>query len=230
MDFARFIQIFVVQGLFALFFLFMAYIVLKRGRKRINLYLSSFYIFTTVGGIINIVYANIFNETVVYAMHFITYYLVCFSMVFLLIFVLILIKPADHTTLKFQYLILIISGLLVLGLLFIPNGIIINETTNWKPDWSEFFLVYSVVVCSCIFIIPTTYYSIKLYKKFENEYLKRKWKYFIIGISAYFFLYYGTSISNTLNNDTFRLVWSIISLPTLISLYLIYYGVVQQLE
>jgi len=230
MDFARFIQIFVVQGLIALFFLFMAYIVLKRGRKRINLYLSSFYLSVTVGGIINMIYANIFNDTVVFVMHFITYYLACFSMGFLLVFVLILIKPADHITIKFQYLILIVSGLLILGLLLIPNGIVINKTTNWKPDWSEFFLVYSVIVCSCIFIIPTTYYSIKLYKKFENEYLKRKWKYFIIGISAYFFLYYGTSISNTLNNDTFRLVWSIISLPTLISLYLIYYGVVQQLE
>ncbi len=230
MDFARFIQIFVVQGLIALFFLFMAYIVLKRGRKRINIYLSSFYLSVTVGGIINMIYANIFNDTVVFVMHFITYYLACFSMAFLLVFVLILIKPADHITIKFQYLILIVSGLLILGLLLIPNGIVINKTTNWKPDWSEFFLVYSVIVCSCIFIIPTTYYSIKLYKKFENEYLKRKWKYFIIGISAYFFLYYGTSISNTLNNDTFRLVWSIISLPTLISLYLIYYGVVQQLE
>jgi len=230
MDIARFIQIFVVQGLIALFFLFMAYIVLKRGRKRINLYLSSFYLSVTVGGILNIIYANIFNETVVFVLHFITYYLFCFSMVFLLIFVLILIKPTDHKILKFQYLILIISGLLILGLLFIPNGIIINETTNWKPDWSVFFLIYSVIVCSSIFIIPTTYYSIKLYKKFENEYLKRKWKYFIIGISAYFFIYYGTSISNTLNNDTIRLVWSIISLPTLISLYLIYYGVVQQLE
>ncbi len=154
----------------------------------------------------------------------------CFSMAFLLIFVLILIKPIDQITSKFQLIILIIIGLLILVILVIPNSIVINATTNWKPNWSEGFLVYSFIFSSCLIIIPTLYYSIRIYKKFENEYLKKKWKYFLFGISAYFFLFYGTTISNTINNDTIRLIWSIISLPTLISLYLIYYGVVQQLE
>lgn len=230
MDFARFIQVYIIQGLFALFYLIMASIVLKRGRKQLNLYLSSFYLTTTVGGVLNMIYANLFNETVVFIMHFITYFMFCFSMAFLLIFVLILVKPIDRITRKLQSIILIIFGLLLLGTLLIPNGIVINETTNWKPNWSEIFLVYTVVVGSCMVIIPTLYYSIKIYKKFENEYLKKKWKYFIFGISAYFFLFYGTTLSNALNNDTFRLIWSIVSLPTLISLYLIYYGVVQQLE
>lgn len=230
MDFARFIQIYIVQGLFALFFLYMAYIVLKRGRKQLNLYLSSFYLSTTIGGVLNMIYANIFNETVVFVMHFVTYFMFCFSIAFLLIFVLILVKPIDQITRKFQSKILIIFGFVILGLLLIPNGIVINGTTNWKPNWSVTFLVYSVVVCSCMGMIPTLYYSIKIYKKFENEYLKKKWKYLLLGISAFFFLFYGTVISNTLNNDSFRLIWSIVSLPTLISLYLIYYGVVQQLE
>ncbi|MFX0143924.1 MAG: hypothetical protein ACFE9C_07595 [Candidatus Hodarchaeota archaeon] len=230
MDIARFLQIYVVQGLFALFFLYMAYLVLKRGRKTLNLYLSCFYLSTTIGGILNMIYANIFNEPVVFIMHFLTYYLFCFSMIFLLIFVLILEKPAKMITFKYQLLILIILGLLILGLIFIPNGIVINTTTNWKPNWDWLFFVYSVIVCSGLIIIPTIYYSIKIYKKFESDYLKKKWKYFLIGISAYFFLYYGTSLSNTLNNDTFRFIWSLISLPTLISLYLIYYGVGRQLE
>lgn len=230
MDFARFIQIYIVQGLFALFFLYMAYIVLKRGRKALNLYLSSFYLSVTIGGVINMIYANIFNETIVFILHFLTYFLFCFSMIFILNFVLILIKPAKQITLKIQLLILIIFGILILGLLFIPNGIRINAGTNWKPDWNWYFLIYSVIICTSIIIIPTIYYSIKIYIKFESDYLKRKWKYFLVGISAYFFLYYGTSFSNTLNDDTFRFIWSLISLPTLISLYLIYYGVGRQLE
>ncbi|MFX1419812.1 MAG: hypothetical protein ACFE9N_12915 [Promethearchaeota archaeon] len=230
MDIARIIQIYVVQGLFALFFLYMAYIVLKRGKKRINVYLSSFYLCTTIGGIINMVYANIFNESIVFIMHFITYYIFCFSMGFLLIFVLILIKPPSQFTYIFQISILVVYGLLILGLLIIPNGIVINESTNWKPDWDWLFFIYSLIVCSCIVIIPTFYFSIKIYIKFEGEYLKKKWKYFLIGISAYFFLYYGTSLSNTLNDDNFRFIWSLISLPTLIALYLIYYGVGRQLE
>ena len=208
----------------------MAYIVLKRGRKQLNLYLSSFYLTTTIGSVINMIYANLFNESVVFIMHFITYFMFGFSMAFLLIFVLILVKPIDQITRKFQSIILIIFGVMFLGLLLVPNGIIINETTQWKPNWSITFSIYSLVISSCMIIIPTLYYSVKIYKKFENEYLKKKWKYFLFGISAYFFLFYGTTISNTINNDTIRLIWSIISLPTLISLYLIYYGVVQQLE
>lgn len=104
MDFARFIQIYIIQGLFAIFFLYMAYIVLKRGRKTLNLYLSSFYLSVTTGGIINMIYANIFDATIVFIMHFLTYFLFCFSLVFLLIFVLILIKPTkkiSHSIIKF---------------------------------------------------------------------------------------------------------------------------------
>ncbi len=230
MDLSRFIQIYVVQGLFALFFLYLAILVLKRGKKKLNLYLSSFYLSTTIGGIINMIYATIFVEMIVFIMHFLTYYLFCFSMVFLLIFDLILIKPDKQFKFKFQLVIILIFGMLILGMLLIPNGIIIDASTNWKPNWNWNFLIYSIIVCSFTVVCPTIYFSIKIYIKFESKYLKKKWKYFLIGIFAYFFLYYGTSISNTLNSDTFRFIWSLISLPTLISLYLLYYGVGRQLQ
>ncbi|MHA1932941.1 MAG: hypothetical protein ACW96X_10395 [Promethearchaeota archaeon] len=176
------------------------------------------------------IYANLFEEVIVYALHFTTYYLLCFALVFVLVFVIILIKPTDRFSTKTQLFILFIVGILLFGLLLIPNGIIINPSTNWKPDWSWGFFLYSVIICTFIIIIPTIYYSIKIYSKFENQHLKKKWKYFLMGLFAYFFLYYGTSFSNTLNNNNFRLIWSLISLPTLIALYLIYHGVGRALE
>jgi len=219
----------------------MAIIVLKRSKKRTNLYLSSFYLSTAVGGFINIIYANIpeiffgiidstILENIVYILHFITYYVLCYSLVFLLIFTLILLKPVDRFNTKIQITLLILVGILILGLWFIPNGIQINEGSNWKPNWGWNFFIYSTIVCSAILIIPTSYYSLKIYSKFENQHLKKKWKYILIGLFAYFFLYYGTTFSNTLNSNNFRLIWSLISLPTLIALYLIYYGVGKQLE
>jgi len=207
----------------------MAYLVLKRGRKKLNLYLSSFYITSTIGGIINIIYANIFEKSIVYVLHLTTYFLFCFSIGFLLVFAILLIKPAREITFKTQFLILAVYGILILGHLLIINGITIDVTTNWKPDWSWIFFVYSIIISS-IAILTTGYYSIKIYRKFEDGYLKKKWKYFLIGIFAYFFLYYGTAFSNTLHNDLFRFIWSLISLPTLISVFLIYYGVGRQLE
>lgn len=230
MDIARFLQIYIIQGSFALFFLFMATIVLKRGRKKTNLYLSAFYLSSFIGGMINIIYANIFDKTMVYILYLITYYTLCFSMTFLLIFVTLLLKPPDLISKKVQILIFAIDALFLLGLLLIPNGIIIDENTFWKPDWNWIFLLISIIGWSSIVILPTSYYSLKIYSKLGNTHLKKKWKYFVIGISAYFFLYYGTSFSNALHNDIVRFIWSLTSLPTLMALYLIYYGVGRQLD
>jgi hypothetical protein len=141
---------------------------------------------------------------------------------------LALIKTENIITKKVKFIFLIIFSVGFLGILFIPGGITINESTNWKPEWSWPFLIYSFVICTSV-IIPTIFYSIKLYLKFEHIELKKKWKYFLIGMFACYFVYYGTSISNTLADDTFRIIWSILSLPSLICLYFIYYGVVKQL-
>ena len=228
-DIPRFIQIFVVQGLIGSVYLFVAFKILRRETKGINFTLSVFYICGGVGVIINIIYALILNETIVYILYFLTYYILCFSLIFLLTFVLLLLKSDKIITIKIRFIIIFIFGACIFGLWFIPNGITINETTNWKPVWSWTFLIYSIIICTFLAIGPTTYFSIRLYSKFEHQELKKKWRYFLIGIFAYFFLYYGTSISNTLANQNFRLIWSIISLPTLISLYFIYHGVAKQL-
>ena len=227
-DLARFIQIFLVQGLVGFFFLYLAYRILKRDAKGLSLILSCFYLSTTIGVVINIIYAFIYIEIMVLILHFLTYFFLCLSLIFLLLFVIVLTKSEKVMTKKKQIFTLIIFSIVLLVLLAFPNGITINETTNWKPEWSWPFLIYSFIICTSV-IIPTVFYSIKLYLRFEHQELKKKWKYFLIGMFSYYFLYYGTSISNALANDTFRIIWSIISLPSLISLYFIYYGVVKQL-
>jgi hypothetical protein len=227
-DLARFIQIFLVQGLVGFIFLYLAYRILKRDKKGLSLILSCFYLSTTIGVVINIIYAFIYIETIVLILHFITYFFLCLSLIFLLLFVIVLMKSEKVITKKKQISILIIFCIALLVLLVFPNGITINVTTNWKPEWSWPFLIYSLIICTSV-IVPTILYSIKLYLRFEHQELKKKWKYFLIGMFAYYFLYYGTSISNTLADNTFRIIWSILSLPSLIALYFIYYGVVKQL-
>lgn len=227
-DLARFIQIFLVQGLVGFFFLYLAYRILKREAKGLSLILSCFYLSTTIGVVINIIYAFIYVEAIVLTLHFITYFFLCLSLIFLLLFVTVLMKSEKVMTKKKQIFTLIIFSMALLVLLAFPNGITINEMTKWKPEWSWPFLIYSLIICTSV-IVPTIYYSIKLYLKFEHQELKKKWKYFLIGMFSYYFLYYGTSISNALANDTFRFIWSILSLPSLISLYFVYYGVVKQL-
>ena len=228
LDIARFIQIFLVQGLIGFFFLIIAFRILRREAKGLSLILSFFYLSTTVGVVINIIYAFIYIEVIVFILHFLTYFFLCLSLMFLLIFVLVLMKSEKVITKKIQIFLLIIFSIGIASFLFIPGGITINQTTNWKPEWSWPFLSYSFIICSLV-IITTIIYSIRLYLRFKHLELKKKWKYFLIGMFSYYFVYYGTSISNTLADPTFRIIWSILSLPTLISLYFIYFGVVKQL-
>ncbi|MFX1356405.1 MAG: hypothetical protein ACFFA8_03895 [Promethearchaeota archaeon] len=228
-DVPRFIQVFIVQGLIGFVYLFVAFKILRREKKGINFTLSVFYICGGVGVTINIIYSLILNETIVYVLYFLTYYILCLSLIFLLTFVLLVLKSEKIITIRRRFMIIFIFGASIFGVWFIPNGITINDTTNWKPVWSWPFFIYSILICTFIAIGPAIYFSIKIYNKFKHEELKKKWRYFLIGIFAYFFLYYGTSLSNTLANQTFRLIWSLISLPTLISLYFIYHGVAKKL-
>ena len=229
MDLARFIQVFIVQGLSGFFFLFVWYKIIKRENSSLNLILSNFYLFVAVGVIINIIYTNIFNEFIVLVLHFTTYFFLSLALIFLLIFTLILLKSEEVITIQKQILLILVFSVLFFGLWFIPDGINISESTAWKPEWSWPFFFYSITVSSILAIIPTIYISLKIDKSFRFDNLRKKWRYFLAGIGGYFFLYYGTSLSNTLADPTFRLIWSFLSLPCLASTYFIYYGVAKQL-
>jgi hypothetical protein len=229
MEIPRIIQIYIVQGLIGLFYFYVAFKVLRRDVKNLHLILSGFYISVGIGVIINMIYASIFNTSIVYLLHFITYYLACYGQVFMLIFILILSKSEKIITIKIQLMLIVSFGILFFGLWFIPGGIQINETTNWLPVWSWEFLIYSYIICTFFTFIPTIYYSRSIYIKLENKKLKQKWMFFVVGLFSYYILYYGTSLSNTLNNPVSRLIWSIISLFLIPLSYLIYYGVGRQL-
>jgi hypothetical protein len=225
LDIVRFTQIFIIQSIFSIFYFYMAAKILKRDTKRLNLLLSMFYIVVATAVSVNMIYAIMTIEAVVHLLHFITYFLFAYGQVFLLLFVLILIKSENIISDKIQYAILIVYALFLFILFFIPGGITINESTNWKPVWNIPFSIYAGVVSTVFTTIPTLYFSTKIYHKFENEQLKRKWLFFMCGVIAYFFVNYGTLVSNTLNNTGFRTIWLVLSALTLPTTYLIYYGI-----
>ena len=116
-------------------------------------------------------------------------------------------------------------------MIFIPDGVTINESTKWNPVYHIYFFIYLVIILSVFSFIPGIYYGIKLYYTLEEQYLKTRWKAFLIGILGLYVFAYGTLISNTLNIQDFRTIWSLVSvfLITIFS-YLVYYGVAQNLD
>ncbi len=230
MGLTRFLQVYIVQGIVAVIFLFLAYKILNRDRKRLNLILSLGYISTAIGIFINFIYAPLTIESVVIVLYYMTMVFIFYLVAFLLVFVLMLIKSEKVITTYKQILIILIYGLALACMVFIPEGVEISAKTDWKPVWSPLLFIYVVSVIT-ICLIPLLYYSIKIYQEFEDELIKKKWKYFVYGIIGLNTFGIGTLFSNTLNIQTFRTVWGLIGLVlVVISPYLIYYGVGKQIE
>lgn len=236
MSTTRIITVYAAQGFMCLFFLFLAFKILKRDRKRLNLIFSGFYISPAIGFIINFIYAPLTDLTVVLMLNFLTNFFIFYSSIFIVVFNLILLKSKKAITTRKQLTILILYGIAMfsmIGFLLYPVpgfgfGVTFNE--NWSPIWSVPFFLYLVVI-ETIAIFPALYLSFLIYKKFEDEILKRKWKFFIFGLCSILIFMYGIFISNTLNIDIFRTVIGLVGLIlALVGAYMMYYGVGRQIE
>lgn len=237
-DAMRFFQIYVIQGFIGFFFLFLAWRIIQRGRKGLNRNLSIFYILSGVGVILNIVYASLSVEglePLVLGIHFITNYLVAFSIIFLVIFELILFKTSQVFSKKRELRLVLMYACILAGsaiFLFFENwGIKINVSTDWKPVWYLPYFIYMLVVGTIGGTIPLFYYAFIIYRDIKDENIKRKWTYYIIGSSFLITFQYGVYIANYLDIAIFRTVWLIIAVfLILIGSSLIYYGIGRQID
>lgn len=232
MSMTRIITIYVAQGFMCLFFLFLAFRILKRDRKRLNVIFSGFYLSPAIGFIINFIYAPLTDESIVLMLNFLTNFFIFYSSIFIVVFNLILLKSEKAITSRKQLIILIVYGVALfsmIGFLFYPGyGVTFNA--NWSPIWSVPFFLY-VVAIESIAVFSALYLSFQIYKKFEDELIKKKWKFFIFGLCSIIIFMYGIFISNTLNIDTFRTIIGVVGLVlALVGAYMMYYGVGRQIE
>ncbi|MHA1671842.1 MAG: hypothetical protein ACTSV5_14910 [Promethearchaeota archaeon] len=229
----RFITIYIAQGFIFVFFLFLAIKILKRDRKKLNIIFSGFYISPVIGFFVNFIYGPMTDVNLVLLLNFVTNFGIFYSAIFLVVFDLILLKSEKVITTTKQTLILLVYGIAMFGMvffLFIPGaGVTLNE--SWAPVWSLPFFIYVVSVTSLGAVIPFLYLSFQIYKKFEDDLLKKKWKFFIYGFCCLIIFMYGIFVSNTLNISIFRTLLGVIGLILAIAGgYLMYNGVGRQLE
>jgi hypothetical protein len=152
--------------------------------------------------------------------------------VFLLSFNLILLKPeAIFDKVKQVFIILTYAGVLTIFFLVgMLGGVRLGPSTNWNPEWEFPFFLTVLGICIPSLIIPILYYSLQIYNKFENEELREKWKFFLIGILLYFIMWCGTCVSNLLAEKLVRDLWTAVSFISLLSTYTIYYGVGKEIN
>ena len=220
-EWTRIFLIVIIQFVSGVFFLWLAYKILKRNKSRLTIILSSFYISVAIGLILNVIYLPL-KISILYAIMF---FLFSFGQIFLVIFLINLNKMGGEFSLKKDLIVIFSYAFILFLLLNFPGGITINEDTNWKPVFSWAFLISSYMFYTCFINIPTIILTIKIYKKFEDKNLKKKLKFFFIGINGFLCVYYGTLLYVTWDDPLFRAIWSVLSLIVIPLGFLIYYGI-----
>ena len=233
----RIITIYVAQGLVCAWFAYLAYKILKRDRKRLNKIFAGFYLSAVIGLIFNFIYGPLAHEGTILVLSYLTYFGVFFSPIFLVVFDLILLKSEKVITAFKQLLLFIGAGIFMFCMIFFiitPGaGVTLNESTEWSPEWEWPFFLYLAIGEAVFLLLPIFYFSLQIYKKFEDEQLKQKWKFFFYGYCALIVFMYGIFISNFLAslNINVRTVMGVIGIIAGISGgYLMYIGVGRQLE
>jgi len=213
----RLIWIYIIQLSFCFIFLLIAYRILKRNRSRLSIMLSFFYILNGIGFFLITIRYNFIINPIVYILYILGVFLINISMIFILFFNLNLLKSQSQLSNKKLLVIIFFYSIVFFPVLLIPNGITISEETNWFPVWSwQFFIIISIVM-TVMMICPNIVISLKLYKMFEDDTLKKKFRLFFIGVIILFFGWFASALYNTWDNIFFRSFWSIASIIVVIS-------------
>jgi hypothetical protein len=233
-DIDRLLLIFISQLILAGLFLFLAIKLLRRNQQRPTLTLGMLYIFPASGLIFNAIHVVLAefqpeNEVLLLVIYFLSYFLMLFSPVFILTFVISILRLGDVFTIKKQLIITLIYGFIVFIIFFTPNGITFNE--KWRPIYSWFFLTIVYITLTAYIVLPTLWYSRRLIKTFKDKILKRKLITFLTGIFGILFSIYGSILYITWQDSLFSSLWSIITTFIIIPSagIFIYYGIGREL-
>jgi hypothetical protein len=229
----RIILVFGLQPVFVFFFLYIAYLIFKRKITDSIRFLLIFYILTTIGLIFNIVAVLItlteieWISTLVYMI--VSYFLLSPS-IFLVLFLIKLLSNPEDFSKKKRNLYILLYSLGAFLIVMIPEGITVNEGTNWAPHFSWVFLISVYILFSSFITIPTIVNLIKLLKVFEDKILRRRLLLFFYGTIGTIIGVYGAALYNSWDDPTYKVIWSLIQLfliPT--SSLMIYYGIGKEL-
>ena len=225
--------IFVPQLIIAGLFLFLAIKLLRRNRQRPTVTLFMVYVLSGSGLIFNAIHVVLAafqpeNEVLLLVIYFLTIFQMLFPPVFMLTFMISILRLGDVFTIKKQLIITLIYGCIIFIIFFTPKGIRFDEES--RPFFSWVFLTLMYITLTVFIVLPTLWYSRRLIKTFQDKILKRKLITFIIGIYGMLFSIYGTILYITWPDSLFSSVWSILTTFIIIpSALFIYYGIGREL-
>ena len=170
---------------------YFAYKLLKRARNRCTYTLAGFFITMVLTYFLATFSIFLTNTPFAYIIYVISMYFLVFSYSFLINFSWLLInldEKSSPTKLSLRITLYAILSLCVIifGVLF--NGITLDATTSWTPNFSWFFLGIGWVYFLIFLILPQIYLSFKILKEYEGIYLRKRLNRFIISVILMLYL------------------------------------------
>ena len=233
-DMVRILIIFIPQLILAGLFLFLAIKLFRRNQQRPIVTLCMVYVLSASGLIFNALHVVLAalqpeNDVLLLVIYFLTIFPMLFSPVFILTFMISILRLGDVFTIKKQLIITLIYGFIIFIIFYTPNGITFDEQSS-RPKFNWEFLTLMYITLTVFIVLPTLWYSRRLIKTFQDKILKRKLITFIIGIYGLLVSIYGTILYITWQDSFFSSVWSILTTFIIIpSALFIYYGIGREL-
>ena len=227
------VLIFQIWPIFYLFFL--VYKLLKRARNRSTCTLSSAFILIASAYSLSSISILFVYTPYAYFLYLIAMYFFIFGNSLFILFSWVLLKLGKKTPRWIYSLSILLYGFFSSYVIFVGyflQGILYDSSTEWIPNYSWFFLVFSCFFLLIFLIIPQIYLSSKLIKVFEGVVLKKRINMFIISVFFEYSLVYGLFLYNTwVENEIYRITYIFI-FPAIatIAAYLIYRGFGKELE
>ena len=240
-EISRFIIVYVIQGVVAIYFSIMAFQIIRRRRQRLNIIFGTFFISVCIGNILNMIYARMpLNlEPLIKILHFLTLFFLFFAIILIPIVNMIILESSLIFSIKRQNKYILSYGLLLFfGMLIL---LVLQEIFGWQvgfeieqvhgfPEWSPIFFLYMISITIGFAIIPLILTNWRIYKSFETKTLKKKWRYYFIGSLGVICITYSIMIANLLRDELYRLIISIFGISIVLWVHLMYYGIGSKLE
>ncbi len=229
LDLQRIFVVWIAQGVIILIFLFLFIKILGRKRNRYSIIISMIYFFAATGFSLNLIYVLLTQDLLIIILDFLMIYLILISLIFVLLFNLNLLQTIQIFTLKKQRIIFIFYAIIIFLALYFPMDTTIAE--NYAPLYSWTKCIVIIVFYTGAFMIPLLYTSILVYKTFESNEMKKRWRFYLIGVIFFCIAFYNLILYTTWLDETFQIISAPILLIVIITGgFFIYYGVGKSLE
>jgi len=231
----RIIIVLIVQIWPIIYSSYFAYKLLKRGKNRATFSLSGFFISFALTFFLATLSVLLINTPFSYVLYIISIYLFFFTHSLFVIFTWVLVKLDEKTPIWKFHLGITFYGIIstyVFWVGFYFNGIRLDSSTSWIPNFSWFFLIFSWTFLFIFVIIPQIYLSFKLVKVFEGIKLKHRINLFIVSVFLELIMVFSLFLYHVLvTNEIYRTFYIIVMPATAtIAGFLIYKSFGKELE